>query len=173
MPEADKTMNAAPAADQIDKPTVLKLDNWIPYQFSYVSNQVSLFLEDLYKSRFGLTVPGWRVMAVLAMHEPLSAKEVAAHTAMDQVQVTRAINHLSSIGMISRRVDAGDRRKVVLRLSQRGGEVYATIAPYARNIEMELLSDLTPDEIATLRALTDKVVAVAKVIFDDKRQDVS
>lgn len=146
---------------------VLNLDDWIPYQFSYISNQTSLYLEDFYSARFGLSVTGWRVMANLAIHAPLSAKEVAAHTAMDQVQVTRAINHLHKIGMISRRTDIHDRRKVVLRLSRRGSDVYAKIAPLAIEIERQLLAELTAEEISTLRHLTQKVIAVAKKIFEE------
>ncbi|NYZ15830.1 winged helix-turn-helix transcriptional regulator [Azospirillum sp. RWY-5-1] len=146
-------------------PAILHLDDWLPYQFSYVSNEVSLFLEDIYRTRFGLTVSGWRVMAVLGLHAPLSAKQVAEHTAMDQVQVTRAINHLASLGLISRRVDSADRRKVVLRLSPRGRDVYGEIVPYAIEIERTLLSPLTAEELNCLRALTRKVVERAHQVF--------
>ncbi|KGF70457.1 hypothetical protein LL06_04925 [Hoeflea sp. BAL378] len=156
-----------------EAPAILNLDDWVPYQFSYISNQASLYLEDLYSSRFGLSVTGWRVMANLAIHAPLSAKEVAAHTAMDQVQVTRAINHLHKIGMISRRTDTQDRRKVVLRLSQRGTEVYATIAPYAIEIERRLLAGLSAAEVETLRNLTRKVLVVAQEVFKEQDETAS
>ncbi|WP_180901585.1 MarR family winged helix-turn-helix transcriptional regulator [Martelella soudanensis] len=168
----DKNSPAKPAEKVFHGGSViLNLDDWIPYQFSYISNQTSLYLEELYNSRFGLSVTGWRVMANLAIHSPLSAKEVAAHTAMDQVQVTRAINQLHKIGMISRRTDSHDRRKVVLRLSQRGAEVYATIAPYAIEIERRLLAELSAAEVETLRNLTSKVVAVAKEVFKEQDED--
>jgi DNA-binding MarR family transcriptional regulator len=107
-------------------------------------------------------------MANLAIHSPLSAKELAVHTAMDQVQVTRAINLLHNMGMISRRTDTLDRRKVILRLSQRGKDVYETIAPYAIEIERRLLADLTAAEVETLQNLTDKVAAAAREIFKEK-----
>lgn len=155
------------------EPFVLDLDDWIPYQFSYISNYASHYLENLYKARFGITVPGWRVMAFLAMHAPLSAKELAAHTAMDQVQVTRAINQLHSIGMISRRVDTVDRRKVVLRLSPRGSEVYETIVPYACGIENTLLADLSETEIEMLRKITNKVFATARKLFEEQAISVT
>ena len=151
-----------------DTPQTLQLDDWIPYQFSYISNQASLYLEAFYSARFGLSVTGWRVMANLAIHAPLSAKEVAAHAAMDQVQVTRAINHLHKIGMISRRTDKHDRRKIVLRLSQRGADVYATIAPYAIDIEHQLLAELSDDEIRTLRRLMGKIIPAAKKVFGEQ-----
>jgi DNA-binding MarR family transcriptional regulator len=112
-------------------------------------------------------------MAFLAMHAPLSAKELAAHTAMDQVQVTRAINQLHSIGMISRRVDTVDRRKVVLRLSPRGSEVYETIVPYACGIENTLLADLSETEIEMLRKITNKVFATARKLFEEQAISVT
>ncbi|HEV7372992.1 MarR family winged helix-turn-helix transcriptional regulator [Arenibaculum sp.] len=150
---------------------ILLIDDWVPYQFSYVSNQVSLYLESFYSTRFGLSVTGWRVMAILGMHAPLSAKELAEHTAMDQVQVTRAINQLSRIGMVSRRVDPADRRKVSLRLSRHGKEVYDQIVPHARSIERELLSVLTEEERACMLASVRKVVARARRIFESPAAD--
>ena len=44
-----------------------------------------------YFAHFGLTIPEWRVMAVLAANPGLSAAEVTARTAMDKVAVSRAV----------------------------------------------------------------------------------
>ena len=41
------------------------LDDFIPYQLSTASNAVSDLISSEYKSRFGLKIPEWRVMAVL------------------------------------------------------------------------------------------------------------
>jgi hypothetical protein len=70
---------------KVSRDAPLDLERWLPYQGSVVSNRVSACLASMYRERFGLTVPGWRVMAVLARYQPLSAKELAHRTAMDQV----------------------------------------------------------------------------------------
>ena len=58
-----------------------------------------------YERDFGLSIPQWRVMAVLARNPGLSAAEVAARTAMDKVAVSRAVQGLLAAGRLRARHD--------------------------------------------------------------------
>lgn len=136
----------------------LDLKHWFPYQCSVIANRVSACLQSMYGERFDLSVPGWRIMAVLGQHAPLSAKAVGERTAMDQVQITRAINQMASVGLISRWIDPADRRKVMLRLSRKGQGAYEEIAPLAQQIERELFASLRSDEIELLSSLMGKLL---------------
>ena len=147
---------------------VLDLDEWMPYQCSVIANRVSACLQGMYGERHGLSVPGWRVMAVLGRYAPLSAKEVGERTAMDQVQVTRAINQMSSVGLISRRVDQLDRRKVALRLSRKGLAAYNEIVPVAHAVEASLLAALTPRERKVLSTIMASLVRRAEELLPDQ-----
>lgn len=152
--------------DLADESAVLGPE-WLPYQCSIIANRVSACLQSMYGERFQLSVAGWRVMFVLGQYAPLSAKEVGERTAMDQVQVTRAINQMASVNLISRRIDASDRRRVVLRLSRRGRDAYAEIVPLAEKIERGIVASLTPDEIGQLSLLLGKVRTRAEeMLFD-------
>jgi|BarGraIncu00222A_1022003.scaffolds.fasta_scaffold06986_2 DNA-binding MarR family transcriptional regulator len=148
-------------------PAALNLREWLPYRCSVIANRVSACLEGMYSERFGLSVPGWRIMAVLGHNEPLSAKEVAHATAMDQVQVTRALSQMASVGLISRRTDASDRRRVVLRLSRKGQSAYAEIIPLAKAIEEALLADLTSTEHTWLMRLSEKLMRRSEEILTE------
>ena len=150
-----------------DVPAILDLDAWLPYRCSVIANRVSACLQSMYGERFQLSVPGWRVMAVLGRHAPLSAKEVGERTAMDQVQVTRAVNQMASVNLVSRRVDPSDRRRVVLRLSRRGQDAYAELVPLAQRIEREILASLTPGEIDQLSSLMEKVRCRAENVLPE------
>ncbi len=153
--------------DPDDGSAVLDLDAWLPYRCSVVANRVSACLQGMYGERFQLSVPGWRVMAVLGRHAPLSAKDVGERTAMDQVQVTRAVNQMASVNLISRRVDPSDRRRVVLRLSRRGQDAYAEIVPVAQRIEREILGILKPVEVEQLSSLMEKVRSRAEDVLPE------
>jgi DNA-binding MarR family transcriptional regulator len=72
-------------------PNQLDLDRFVPYKLSVLSNRVSDAIARHYSERFGLSIPEWRVMAVLGQKPGLSARDVAARTAMDKVQVSRAV----------------------------------------------------------------------------------
>ena len=135
----------------------LKLDRFVPYRLSVLTNAVSRALAIRYAERFGLTIPQWRIVAVLG-HEPdLSAVEVAKRTVMDKVTVSRAVAALESDGRLIRRVDSDDRRRSLLRLSAAGRAVYRKIVPLARSYEMQLLSTLTASERTALDDLLTRL----------------
>jgi DNA-binding MarR family transcriptional regulator len=125
------------------KATTLELDHFLPYRLSVLSNIVSTAISGAYEKRFGLSIPEWRVMAVLAMTPDLSAAEVAQRTAMDKVAVSRAVASLLGERRIVRKTARVDRRRSLLRLSAAGRRVYAQVVPLALAYERDLLAPLT------------------------------
>ena len=78
------------------RPPKLHLEKFLPYRLSVLSNTVSSAIAAAYFMNFGLSIPEWRVMAVLASTPGLSAAEVTARTAMDKVAVSRAVAALQA-----------------------------------------------------------------------------
>ncbi len=134
------------------------LERFLPYRLSVLTNTMSRAFARRYGSRFGLTIPEWRVMAVLGRFAPLSANEVAERTAMDKVRVSRAVARLTKSGLIDRATDSGDRRRSALKLSRAGRQMHEAIIPIARQIEAALLAKLTPEEHETLDRLVSKLM---------------
>ena len=64
------------------------LDGFLPYRLSVVSNRVSRAIAQRYSAEFGLSIPEWRVMAVLGDAAPLSSNAICERTAMDKVMRT-------------------------------------------------------------------------------------
>ena len=138
--------------DPVDQ---LHLDRFIPYRLSVLTNIVSMIIAGAYEREFELSIPQWRVMAVLARYPDLSAVEVAERTAMDKVAVSRAVQGLLDSKRVLRAYDKGDRRRSILRLSAAGQAVYQRVAPLALRYEQELLSALSAtDQRALDRLLT-------------------
>ena len=135
----------------------LQLASFLPYRLSTLSNRISRAIADLYEERFQLTLPEWRVMAVLGEEPDLSATEVAERTAMDKVAVSRAVNRLIEAGRLERHFAADDKRRSVLALSAHGRRVYRQIVPLAITYEEALLERLTAGEIDTLDGLLKKL----------------
>lgn len=140
----------------------IELERFLPYRLSVLTNLVSGAIASVYEERFGLSIPEWRVMAVLALHPGLSAAEVAAHTRMDAVAVSRAVTRLLRAGRLRRSVATEDRRRSVLRLSASGEAVYREIAPVALRCESALLEGLPQAEIEQLDTLLAKLTASAQ-----------
>lgn len=135
----------------------LDLDRFLPYRLSVLSNRVSDAIAAHYSERFGLTIAEWRVMAVLGGSSGLSAREVAERTAMDKVQVSRAVASLVDVRRVTKQDDANDGRITRLSLSAKGKAIYDEIVPLALHLEAVLLAALTKDERKTLSELMDKL----------------
>ena len=150
--------NAAPrsSADR------LHLEHFVPYRLSVLTNIVSQSIAEAYEREFGLSIPQWRVIAVLARYPDLSAIEVAERTAMDKVAVSRAVQGLLASRRLVRAYDSGDRRRSRLRLSSAGKSVYTRVAPLALSYERKLLDALSPTDRRTLDRLLGRLVERAK-----------
>jgi DNA-binding MarR family transcriptional regulator len=130
---------------------VFRLENWLPYEFSFVANRVSSMLARMYRQRFKLSVVGWRVLAILNNESPLSAKQVTERTAMSAVNVSRAVAHLAKLGMVKRSSNQEDYRQVMLSPSKKGQDAYRQVLPLATAIEQELLQAMSADDRELLR----------------------
>ena len=145
----------------------LDLEHFLPYRLSVLSNRISQAIATRYAQRFGIGVTEWRVVAVLGRYPDLSAREVAARTAMDKVAVSRALARLLERGFVERDTHGDDRRRSVLALSRSGKRIYDQIAPLALDLERRLLSRLDGDERAALDALLDKLGDGVAHLADD------
>jgi DNA-binding MarR family transcriptional regulator len=135
----------------------LELSQFLPYRLSVLSNRVSSAIAQTYSARFDLTIPEWRVMAVLGGTVGLSARDVAERTAMDKVQVSRAIARLVAKKRVQRLSDSADARVTRLSLAVKGQAIYDEIAPLALALEDILLDALSPVERATLDRIMTKL----------------
>jgi len=145
----------------------LQLGRFLPYRLSVLSNIISSTIAAGYSSQFDLSIPQWRVLAVLALEPGLSAAEVASRTAMDKVAVSRAVAQLLRAGRIERNFSKLDRRRSELRLSMCGAAVYREVVPLAQRYEAALLQSLQPDESAALDELLETLRRRAVNLIDN------
>lgn len=128
----------------------LHLENFLPYRLSVLSNTVSSAIAAAYFAHFGLSIPEWRVMAILAANPGLSAAEVTARTAMDKVAVSRAVATLIAAGRLRRTTVPDDRRRTHLALTPAGAGVYSRVVPMALGYERRLVAPLSKRDRDTL-----------------------
>lgn len=147
----------------------LILEDFLPYRLSILSNTVSSTIASTYDKRFGLTIPEWRVIAVLGRFPGLSAVEVAERTLMDKVAVSRAVSKLLKSGRIDRQFADSDRRRSILNLTEEGRRVHDEIAPLALKFEEDLLHGFDDNEIRMLNVLTERLLARARLIGSPQR----
>ncbi len=136
---------------------LLDLERFLPYRISVLSNRVSGNIARVYGERYGMAIPEWRVITILALYPGSSASQVSERTAMDKVAVSRAVARLLERGFIRRETHGDDRRRSMLALSPAGREVYETVAPLVNEMERRLMSVLSEQEQQTLEHLIDRL----------------
>ena len=141
-------------------PETLNLDRFLPYRLSFTSNLVSGAIARTYQALFGLRIPEWRLIAVIAEAGEITQQAIGARTRMDKVTVSRAAASLVERGLLERAANRADRRSHLLRLTAGGTELYARIAPKALELEARIFGGFEEEELQCLTALLARIDAV-------------
>ncbi len=146
----------------------LILEDFLPYRMSVLSHTISTTIARVYDKRFGLSIPEWRVIAILGRFPGLSAVEVAERTMMDKVAVSRAVTKLIKNGRIDRQFADADRRRSILNLSDEGRKVHNDIAPLALQFERDLLHGISEEDCETFDIVVERLLAKARLLGGPK-----
>ncbi len=90
---------------------------------------------------FGLTQAGFTVLALLESG-PMSQRELAGHARVEEQTTGRTVGRLERLGLVTRRRDPGDLRRVVVERTGSGARTFA--ASIERDVVGEALAEL-PD----------------------------
>jgi DNA-binding MarR family transcriptional regulator len=143
----------------------LRLDAFLPYRLSVASNAVSTRISASYRKRFGLKVPEWRLIAILAEGHEMTPQAIGSAARIDKISVSRAAAALIARGLIVARDNPGDGRSHLLALTPEGRSLYAEIAPVALAMEADLLGSLSGEERAQLDGLLRRIETAAGTDF--------
>jgi len=137
----------------------LVLDDFIPFRLSFTSNLVSDRIANAYDALFGLSIPEWRLVAVVAEAGGISQRAIGDRTRMDKVTVSRAAIALVERGLLAREGNPADRRSHHLHLTDAGRTLHAAIAPEAKALERRIFEGFDPDEVARFVAMLRRIDA--------------
>lgn len=164
----------APAVNPQNGPRVPDLDlfRFIPFRLNRLAAEVSAALATEYADRYGLDIPGWRVLATLGFRgDACSAQYISRCTRTHKSTISRAVTALLARGLIERLENADDRREFRLRLTREGETLYRELIPPLLRKEAEILSALTERERDGFTAALSKIERHLDLVQDlrDKR----
>lgn len=100
------------------------------------------------------SIEGWRVMGALRGGDGFTMSEISAAMAIPPPTLTRIVDRLVDGGFVLRRVDAADRRRVLVYLSARGKNKVRRLARQEAQVKAALVEEFGEDTAVTLiRAL--------------------
>lgn len=129
------------------------LSRFTAYRLSVAAQKLSDELARMYRARFDLTVPEWRILAHLTQADGASVRDIETQVAMEKSKVSRAASRLEERGVIDKLTHSSDRRLVRLQLTPKGREMLAELLPQAMAFQQEIEATLGADLAGFERAI--------------------
>jgi DNA-binding MarR family transcriptional regulator len=150
----EETAQKAPSLPREAGEPALKLDEFLPYRLNVCASMVSQALSRIYRERYKIGVPEWRVLVTLGQVGMMTAKAIGHHSQMHKTKVSRAVAQIESRKWVARRANRADLREAFLSLTPAGRDIYNELAPIALDFVSQLMDTVDPADRAALdRAL--------------------
>jgi DNA-binding MarR family transcriptional regulator len=121
-------------------------------------------LRDGHAARIGLAGPAYTILisvAHLGAVAPVSVGALADHLKVSGPFITAETNKLAARGLLEKRRDPDDGRRVLLAVTPAGQALLAFLAPQQRRINDVEFAPLTAAEFRTLLRLIERLVPAA------------
>lgn len=120
------------------------------YRLSYLANNFrDTFLRQV-EQEFGLTRPEVTILFCLANRDGITAKDVSEVTRQPKNTLSRGAVILEDKGLITRTNDQKDRRRSLLKLTEKGCTFYDKVLPLYEQSERRMLAPLNEEELIQL-----------------------
>jgi DNA-binding MarR family transcriptional regulator len=108
-----------------------------------------------YAQEFGLTVPEWRLLSLLAHAKQMPFAELVVQSTSDKALVSRTLRLLENRGLVELQAEGNTPRKRLTCLITPAGDVlHEQVIPLARRSQAEAIHVMTPEErVVVFRAL--------------------
>jgi DNA-binding MarR family transcriptional regulator len=151
---SEETAQKAPSQPSEAGQPALKLDEFLPYRLNVCASMVSQALSRIYRERYKIGVPEWRVLVTLGQVGMMTAKAIGHHSHMHKTKVSRAVAQIERRKWVARRANRADLREAFLSLTPAGRDIYNELAPIALDFVSQLMDTVDPADRAALdRAL--------------------
>lgn len=128
------------------------LDDYLLFLLAAASASASAGFHAIVR-RHGLRVPEWRVLACLHDRDGQMITRLAALALMEQSAMTRVIERMEERGLVTRRSDSRDRRRVRVHLAPTGQAMLKPLLTLARDQETQVLACLPAEQRSALKPM--------------------
>lgn len=143
-----------------------RLEEFLPFRLNILAQQVSEQLSAIYRERFEIDIPQWRILANLASRGAMTAQVITHVTLSHKSTISRAVTELETRKLIERLVDTSDKRAFKLRLTAKGKALFAELLPNVLAFEKDLMDRLSAAEA---KALTTSLKALEREILHERQ----
>ena len=106
----------------------------------------------------GISTGQWSILRVLWEEEDLSQVEVAQRMNVEKASITSVLNQMARKGLVSKRLNRDDRRKIKIALTVKGRQLKDELLPYTTQITNIATRDIKAADLDRLRSVLVKVI---------------
>ena len=107
--------------------------------------------------KFDLTEQQWRIIRALSEVRERDAGELAAVSYILAPSLTRILQKLESRGLVKRRSDRSDQRRVLISLTKKGDKLFQEVRPHSRESYAGIAAALGPERLSDLYKILAEV----------------
>jgi MarR family transcriptional regulator, organic hydroperoxide resistance regulator len=120
-------------------------------------------------SRHGVSIGMWFFLRALWEEDGLTQRELSRRVSMMEPTTATALESMERRGLISRTRNPNDRRKINIRLTDRGRRLQEVLLPYAMEVNWVALAGIPAGQIPLLR---EQLVRIKRNLDADAIRDV-
>ncbi|MBL0419175.1 MarR family transcriptional regulator [Ramlibacter sp. AW1] len=113
-----------------------------------------------YVEQFGLTMPEWRILSVLAHCRQLPFTELVVRSATDKGQLSRTLKTMQERGLVVTRNQSPGGKKLDCLITKKGLALHDQLIPLARRAQADMIRRLDPQERRVLFRAIEKLGAM-------------
>ncbi|WP_321334639.1 homoprotocatechuate degradation operon regulator HpaR [Breoghania sp.] len=111
-----------------------------------------------YLHAHGLTDQQWRIIRALAEVEHREILDLSDVCGIHPASLSRILPKLDSAGIINRRPNKADQRRVIVTLAAKGRALYNRIAPESERLYNDITSDIGPDLVREAYDVLERMI---------------
>ncbi len=108
----------------------------------------------------GLTDQQWRIIRALNEVETMDIAALGRACCLHTASLSRILPNLEAEGLVSRRANTQDQRRVSVSLSAKGRKLFENVAPQSEAIYAQLARDIGAQRIEQIYSLLDDVIGI-------------
>lgn len=108
----------------------------------------------------GLTDQQWRIVRALNEVEALEIVELGRICCLHAASLSRILPKLEADGLVSRRGNKQDQRRVIVSLTAKGRRLFESVAPQSEAIYATLAQEIGPARLEQIYGLLDEVIGI-------------
>ncbi len=109
-------------------------------------------------SPYEVTTVQWVALCRLWRQEGITTMEIGSHVDMVGGTLTGLLDRMEERGLVSRRVDEQDKRRILVFLTARGKELYQVLPPLALATTGEVTKGLKPSDIDFMKDFLQRMI---------------